>query len=110
MALKSWIESANDTRGDFPLENLPLGVFRSGRRHRIGVAIGDRILDLAALHEDGLIAEEACMKQTLNALMAKGPEASRALRERLTEVLLERAVDRYRVPKHPLPHAEHQNT
>jgi len=103
MALKSWIESANDMRGDFPLENLPLGVFRSGRRHRIGVAIGDRILDLAALHEEGLIAEEACMKQTLNALMAKGPEASRALRERLTELLLDGAPDRYRVTKHLLP-------
>ena len=103
MALKSWIESANDARGDFPLENLPLGVFRSGRRARICTAIGDRILDLAALHEEGLIAEDAVLQPTLNVLMAKGPSASRALRERLTELLRDGAPDRYRVTKHLLP-------
>jgi fumarylacetoacetase len=103
LALKSWIESANDTRGDFPLENLPLGVFRSGRRARIGTAIGDRVLDLAALHEEGLIAEETCTQPTLNGLMSKGPAAWHALRERLTELLLDRAADRFRVTKHLLP-------
>jgi fumarylacetoacetase len=101
--MKSWIESANDVRGDFPLENLPLGVFRSGRRSRIGTAIGDRVLDLAALHEEGLIAEDAVLQPTLNALMAKGPSAARALRERLTELLTDAAPDRYRVTKHLLP-------
>jgi fumarylacetoacetase len=101
--MKSWIESANDARGDFPLENLPLGVFRSGRRARICTAIGDRILDLAALHEEGLIAEDAVLQPALNALMAKGPSAARALRERLTELLRDGAPDRYRVTKHLLP-------
>ncbi|HEY6137068.1 MAG TPA: fumarylacetoacetase [Thermoanaerobaculia bacterium] len=101
--MKSWIESANDVRGDFPLENLPLGVFRSGRRARIGTAIGDRVLDLAALHEEGLIAEDAVLQPALNALMAKGPSAARALRERLTELLRDGAPDRYRVTKHLLP-------
>jgi fumarylacetoacetase len=103
VALKSWIDSANDSRSDFPLENLPLGVFRSGRRAKIGVAVGDRILDLAACYEEGLVAEDALAEPTLNALMAKGRAASRALRERLTELLLDGAKDRYRVTKHLLP-------
>ena len=103
MTLKSWIESANDPRGDFPLENLPFGVFRSGRRRRIGVAIGDRILDLGALLDDGLITEETVARPVLNDLMAKGPAAARALRERLTELLADGAPDRYRVTKHLLP-------
>ncbi|HEV2719335.1 MAG TPA: fumarylacetoacetase [Thermoanaerobaculia bacterium] len=103
MALKSWIESANDPRGDFPLENLPLGVFRSGRRRRIGVAIGDRILDLAGLLDESLVTEDCCSRPTLNDLMAKGPSASRALRERLTELLVDGAPDRHRVTKHLLP-------
>jgi len=101
--MKSWIDSANDARGDFPLENLPLGVFRSGRRARLGVAIGDRILDLAACYEDGLVAEDACTRPSLNDLMAKGQSASRALRERLTELLVDDAPERYRVTKHLLP-------
>ena len=103
MALKSWIDSANDPRGDFPLENLPLGVFRSGRRARIGVAIGDRILDLAACYEEGLVGEDACTRPSLNDLMAKGPSASRALREQLTELLVDGAAERYRVTKYLLP-------
>ena len=45
--LRSWVESANDPRGDFPIQNLPLGVFRARREPpRIGVAIGDQVFDL----------------------------------------------------------------
>ena len=45
----SWIETANDPEGDFPLANLPYGVFSvNGDAPRCGVAIGDQILDLAA--------------------------------------------------------------
>ena len=50
--LKSWVESANDPAGDFPIQNLPFGVFRrkgSKQAPRGGVAIGDQILDLAAV-------------------------------------------------------------
>src|SRR5207248_3118842 len=101
--VKSWIDSANDARGEFPLENLPLGVFRSGRRARIGVAIGDRILDLAACYEEGLVAEDALAQPSLNALMAKGRAASGALRERLAELLADGAKERDRVTKHLLP-------
>jgi len=101
VALVSWIDSANISQ-DFPLENLPFGVFRAGRRARIGVAVGDRILDLCAAFEDDLIAEDSCTRETLNELMARGPEALRALRTRLTEILSEGSPDRHRAVKHLL--------
>jgi fumarylacetoacetase len=45
--LRSWVESANDSKTDFPIQNLPFGRFRhGGGPPRTGVAIGDRILDL----------------------------------------------------------------
>ena len=50
-ALRSWIESAHDPATDFPIQNLPFGVYRrrgGKERPRVGVAIGDRILDVVA--------------------------------------------------------------
>ncbi len=99
MALKSWIDSANYAT-DFPLENLPFGVFRAGRRAHIGVAIGERILDLTTAFEDGLITEDAVAQETLNALMAKGREAATSLRARVQELLTDGAADRQRTAKH----------
>ncbi len=102
MALKSkssWIDSANYAT-DFPLENLPFGVFRAGRRAHIGVAIGERILDLTTAFEDGLITEETVTEETLNALMAKGREAATALRERVQGLLTDGAAERQRTAKH----------
>jgi fumarylacetoacetase len=101
LSMRSWVESANDPAGDFPLENLPYGVFRSGRRAEIGraigpaigVAIGDRILDLRASADTGLLEGleagtiGACRSVSLNALMALGPLFWRPLRQRLTELL-----------------------
>src|SRR5258708_8820735 len=92
MGLKSWVDSANYNT-DFPLENLPFGVFRTGRRPHIGMAIGDRILDLEGCFEEGLVSEEAAAAETLNPLMAKGPEAGRALRGRVQEPLANDAAD-----------------
>jgi fumarylacetoacetase len=46
--MQSWVESANDPASDFPLENLPFGAFESGGSARLGVAIGDRVLDATA--------------------------------------------------------------
>ena len=43
--LTSWVESANDARTDFPIQNLPFGVFRANGAARVGIAIGDAILD-----------------------------------------------------------------
>jgi fumarylacetoacetase len=91
--MKSWIASANQPDGDFPIQNLPYGVFRRGGQARIGVAIGDCILDLSACAERGLLdgltgeTKTACTAERLNPLMKLGPAAWRALRSRLTEML-----------------------
>ena len=58
-ARRSWVESANAADTDFPIQNLPFGVFDDGRGARGGVALGDRIVDLGALIEAGLIEGEA---------------------------------------------------
>lgn len=93
---RSWVASANDGQTDFPIQNLPFAVFRRrGSREALrgGVAIGDQILDLAAAHARGAfagIAARAAMAasaDTLNALMALGPEAWSALRAALSDAL-----------------------
>jgi fumarylacetoacetase len=94
-ALRSWIESANENETDFPIQNLPFGVFRHHFREafRPGVAIGDQIVDLHRLHEMRLLkgtASEplaACVETNLNSLMALGAEASSQLRRSLSDIL-----------------------
>jgi fumarylacetoacetase len=87
--MRSWVESAEGS--DFPLENLPLGVFRREYGTAcVGSAIGDRIFDLRAAAYAGLIEGElamACRDDSLNALMALGRGASSQLRARLIELL-----------------------
>ncbi len=93
--LRSWVASAQSARSDFPIQNLPFGVFRDWEGDdapRVGVAIGDRVLDVSALRASlfaGLAkrAAEACAEPSLNVLMALGTEYSTALRSRLTELL-----------------------
>lgn len=102
MALKSWVESANG-HPEFPLENLPLGVFTQGGLGRVGVAIGDLVLDLAACHETGLVSEWACTRESLNELMSRGRDAASRLRKRLIELLTDGAAEREQVAKHLLP-------
>lgn len=95
MALKSWIASANDCATDFPLDNLPYGVFRRAHATQIGVAIGDQILDLGACASEGLLKElpseivDACTAQVLNPLMALGPHAWSSLRKKIQAFLSE---------------------
>ena len=90
---KSWLASANDPGSDFPIQNLPYGVFDSGEGARIGVAIGDQILDLQACAAHDLLAGlpdaiiAACAAPLLNPLMALGPAAWSGLRQRITELL-----------------------
>lgn len=80
---------------DFPIENLPYGIFeRPGQAgRRVGVAIGDQLLDLACLWEAGAFADLALAGEpifaasALNALMACGRPAHKALRQRLQELL-----------------------
>lgn len=107
--LKSWIAAANDPACDFPLNNLPCGVFSvgSGPRH-CGVAIGDRILDVAAAEAAGLIAlGEAPLfdAPAWNAVMAAGPAVWSALRARLTELLAEDATEKEAVAPFLVPMA-----
>ena len=92
-ARRSFVDSANAPDSDFPIQNLPFGVFRpaAGMPSRVGVAIGDRILDVAAAAAsfDGLAAEAAaaCAAPQLNHLMSLGPQASSALRLALSRGL-----------------------
>jgi fumarylacetoacetase len=84
MSVVSWVASAQgDT--DFPIQNLPYGVFDAGAGPRMGVAIGDQILDLAAV-DHGLDAA-LFAQPSWNAVMAAGPAVWAALRARLTELL-----------------------
>jgi fumarylacetoacetase len=89
----SWVESAAGS--DFPIDNLPLGIFSVGqRRRKAGVAIGDFVLDLVGLDE--LLDEEwreDLSQPVLNAWLARGADVQRDFRERLTEILSD---ERYR--------------
>ena len=56
---RSWLASANTPGCDFPIQNLPIGVFApAGAEPRPGIAIGDAVLDLAACDQSGLFAVE----------------------------------------------------
>jgi fumarylacetoacetase len=92
-ALSSWVQSAQGS--DFPIQNLPLGIFSVGQRRRHAcVAIGDFVLDLVGIAD--LLDEEwrADLSQpVLNGWLARGHEAQGALRERLIELLSD---ERYR--------------
>ncbi|MBP5966583.1 MULTISPECIES: fumarylacetoacetase [Pseudomonas] len=97
---RSWVASANG-HTDFPLQNLPLGVFSiNGSEPRSGVAIGDHIFDLHVALEAGLFdgaarsAVEATRGGQLNAFFDLGREARVALRERLLELFSETSTQR----------------
>ena len=88
--LKSFIEVAPDS--DFPIQNLPYGVFSTptSSQKRVGVAIGEFVLDLAVLESEGLLktgADGVFAQGGLNAFMALGPKAWSATRARISELL-----------------------
>lgn len=88
--LTSWIESANAPNTDFPPQNLPYCVFSRGGQKRIGVGIGDQILDLAVLAEADLLpssVKRAVSASTLNALMGLGLSVRRDLRVTLSRLV-----------------------
>lgn len=96
--LTSWVESANQEGADFPIQNLPFGVFTTegGEAERVGVAIGDQILDVFASWQAGAFegagepaqaACQACAAPTLNPLMALTAEHWSALRRALQGAL-----------------------
>ncbi|MER1967705.1 fumarylacetoacetase [Castellaniella sp. GW247-6E4] len=93
--LTSWVQGAQEPGGDFPIQNLPFGVFapKAGGEARLGVAIGDYVLDLRAAVEQGLVAGDseplarACRQATLNELMGLGPQSWHVLRLALSRLL-----------------------
>jgi fumarylacetoacetase len=91
--LKSFVEVAPDSH--FPIQNLPFGTFRrpDHGEARVGVAIGDYVLDLAALADAGIMPTELVPtdyfshQSDLHDFMARGPSAWRAMRCRISELL-----------------------
>ena len=101
-ALESWVQSANDPATDFPIQNLPFGRFqdKAGGSWRIGVAIGDQLLDLQQAqfvhHGD------------TNSLMRAGPSARKLLRGRLSEALTRGSSEQTRLQRCLMPQADVQ--
>ncbi|MFY8273086.1 fumarylacetoacetase [Pseudoalteromonas sp. SSDWG2] len=94
--LTSWVSSANNGNTDFPIQNLPFASFRragTNEAFRGGVAIGDQVVDLAAVAHMGIFsglaqeALEAAQQTTLNAFMAMGQAHWSALRLALSKAL-----------------------
>jgi fumarylacetoacetase len=88
--LKSFINVAVDS--DFPIQNLPYGVFSTptSSQRRVGVAIGEFVLDLAVLEAEGLLktgADSVFAQGALNAFMTLGPKTWSAVRARISELL-----------------------
>jgi len=89
---RSWVESANTSGHDFPIQNLPFGMFIRDGEKRVGVAIGDKILDLTECAKDQTLGTDldalilACTTG-LNALMGAPKAMVRRLRHRLFELL-----------------------
>lgn len=90
---RSWIESAQDPEGDFPIENLPFGVVAIEDDHRIATAIGDRVVDLRGLVDLGLLDDlapevrTALRSETLNEFAGLGRAAASAARKAITSLL-----------------------
>jgi fumarylacetoacetase len=105
MTTVSWVDVDDDA--GFGIENLPYGVFaRPGELPRVGVAIGDRVLDLATMSAAGLVEDRHYFASgSLNAFMVAGRPAWRANRERVTELLTDESY-RARVEPHLIPVAE----
>src|SRR5574344_1505834 len=95
-ALQSWVASANTGSSDFPIQNLPFAVFRrkgSSEAFRGGVAIGDQVLDMAAVNAakalgaDVQAQVDAAAQSQLNTLMAMTSTQWSALRLALSRAL-----------------------
>lgn len=96
--LKSFIEVSPESH--FPIQNLPFGVFRTTKRSpRVGVAIGDFVLDMKEAQEMGLfreiegLPEDVFSKSSLNAFMSTGREVWSGVRRRCQGLLGEESVE-----------------
>ena len=102
--MKSWVEVSENS--DFPIQNLPFGVFSTKTKSkRVGVAIGNQILDLANLYELGYLSSlsfcEHCFNnEFLNRMMGHGKIEIRELRNRISELLNISNDELYKDKKH----------
>jgi fumarylacetoacetase len=103
-SLQSWVESANDSASNFPIQNLPFCVFeKSGIQPSIGVGIGDQILNLRTCAELGLLDNrwaKAVSQPTLNQVMQFSVDQRRDLRHAISNLLFhETTADRAALDK-----------
>lgn len=90
-SLKSWIDI--DPESDFPIQNLPFGIFKTQSSNpRIGIAIGNQVLDLALLNKLGYLGnlridDAIFTNQYLNDFIALGKQTTRNVRERISHLL-----------------------
>jgi fumarylacetoacetase len=108
--MRSWVASANQADTEFPLNNLPCGVFsRDGEEPRCGVAIGDMILDVAGMEEVGLLqlADDPVLDVPFwNEVMELGPDAWERLRILLLGFLGEGSGAKSQVEPFLVPQAD----
>ena len=89
--LKSWVKTPRES--DFPIQNLPFGIYSTkNKTKRVGVAIGDQILDLSKLFELGYLnnlsfCEHCFSNEFLNRMMGHGKSEIRSLRDRISNLL-----------------------
>jgi fumarylacetoacetase len=85
----SWVDSANDPATDFPIQNLPFGRFRRDAQEpwRIGVAIGDQVLDLQATRLFTPPFAQSVAHDEMTTLLRLAPAERRALRHKIFSAL-----------------------
>ncbi len=94
-ARRSWLASANAEGCDFPIQNLPFGLFKTqGSAPRGGVALGDQIIDLSQLTDHLGDAARAATGPTLAPLLSQPPQAISTLRAALSDLYRGDAEDR----------------
>ncbi len=104
--MRSWVATANSAATDFPLNNLPCGVFSvAGGDPRCGMAIGDFVLDVAALEAEGLLSLGGPLLDVpyWNDVMEAGPSVWADLRAQVTALLKDGSSKRFLVEDHLVP-------
>ncbi|HET7817762.1 MAG TPA: fumarylacetoacetase [Bacteroidia bacterium] len=90
--MKSWVEVKNDS--DFPIQNLPFGIFKTKQQSpRVGIAIGEYVVDLAELFSLGILKEgniSVYENKTLNSFIALGKPVTKGIRKRISDLLEEK--------------------
>lgn len=92
--LQSWVSVPKNS--DFTIYNLPFGIFQSKRLSaRMGIAIGDKIVDLSVLHEEGFFSDltqlphDIFLRDALNDFIALGKAVTKRVREKVQDLLLD---------------------